>query len=75
MTGGFVAWFEAILYNRVRVACRNIFVKLFVHAFGVLLMLGGLYYLLTNLLSVTGVGGMLLFFIGLLVFMIPLGVE
>ena len=75
MTGGFVAWFEGILYNRIRAACRNIFVKLFVHALGVLLMLGGLYFLITNLLSVAGVGGVLLFFVGLFIFMIPLGVE
>jgi hypothetical protein len=75
MAGGFIAWFEAILYNRIRAACRNIFIKLFVHAVGVLMMIGGLYFLITTLPSVTGVEGMLLFFIGLFIFLIPLGVE
>jgi len=74
-TEGFVAWFEAIIYNKIRRACKNIFLKIFVHSIGVLLMLAGIYFLITTMPSITSIAGLFLFFIGLFVFLIPVGVE
>ncbi|MBE3121624.1 MAG: hypothetical protein IMZ53_10580 [Thermoplasmata archaeon] len=74
-TRGFIAWFEAIIYNKIREVCKNIFVKIFVHTVGVLLMVGGIYFLITTMPSITSVVGMFLIIIGLFVFLIPLGVE
>jgi hypothetical protein len=75
MTGGFIAWFEAIIYKKVRDPCKHILVKIIVHTLGMLLMIGGLYFLITALPSIQGIGGMILFFIGLFIFLIPLGVK
>jgi len=74
-TRGFIAWFEAIIYNKIRELCKNIFVKIFVHSIGVLLMMAGIYSLITSIPSITSIAGLFLFFIGLFVFLIPLGVE
>lgn len=74
-TEGFIAWFEALIYNKIRHACKNIYVKIFVHALGILLVVGGLYFLITTIPSFTSIIGLFLIFIGLVVFVIPLGVE
>jgi hypothetical protein len=72
---GFIAWFEAIIYNKIRRACKNIFAKIFVHIVGMLLMIGGIYFLITTMPSMTSVAGLFLIIIGLFVFLIPLGVK
>lgn len=72
---GFIAWFEAVIYNKIRRTCKNIFLKIFVHSISVLLMMAGIYFLITTMPSMTGIVGLFLFVIGLFVFLIPLGVD
>jgi succinate-acetate transporter protein len=72
---GFIAWFEAVIYNKIRRACKNIFLKIFIHSIGVLLIMAGIYFLITTMPSMTSIAGLFLIFIGLFVFLIPLGVE
>ena len=72
---GFIAWFEAVIYNNIREACNNFFIKIFVHAIGVLLMIGGIYFLITTMPSLISIGGLFLGIIGLIIFFIPLGVK
>ena len=72
---GFITWFEAVIYNKIRNACKNILIKIFVHSLGVLLMMAGIYFLITTMLSLTSIAGLFLIIIGLVVFLIPLGVE
>lgn len=74
-TTGYVAWFYAIIYNRIRKSCENIVVKVFVHSIGVLLIVVGLYFLITTIPSFISIGGMFLSFVGLVVFVTPLGIE
>lgn len=74
-TKGFIAWFEAILYNKIRNACKNIFIKIFIHSLGVLFMIAGLYFLFTTIPSLTSIAGVFLIILGLLLFVIPLGVD
>ncbi|DAC71824.1 MAG TPA: hypothetical protein DSN98_08370 [Thermoplasmata archaeon] len=74
-TRGFIAWFETVIYNKIRETCKNILLKIFVHAFGVLLMVGGIYFLITTMPSMISIAGLILIFIGLFIFLIPLGVE
>ena len=70
---GHIAWFEGIIYNRVRKACKNLAIKILVHSIGLILMVIGLFYLITTFPSIMSVGGLLLMFIGFVVFMTPLG--
>ena len=72
---GFVAWFYAIIYVRVRESCKNIYVKILVHSIGVIAIVVGLFYLITTMPSMTSILGMILVFIGLVIFFIPLGVN
>lgn len=72
---GFIAWFYAVIYKRLRDACKNIYVKLFVHSIGLIAMVVGLFYLITAMPSMTSIVGMFLFLIGLIIFSIPLGTD
>ncbi len=72
---GFVAWFEATIYNKIREACKNIFMKIFVHILGLLLMIIGIYFLIATMPSFTSIAGSFLILIGLVVFLIPLGAK
>jgi hypothetical protein len=72
---GFIAWFEALVYRKLRNACKNIYVKISVHTIGILLMVVGIYFLITTLPSLTSIAGLFLIVIGLVIFVIPLGVE
>ena len=72
---GFIAWFYAIIYVRLRESCKNIYVKIVVHSIGVIAIVVGLFYLITTMPSITSIFGMFLVFIGLVVFLIPLGVD
>lgn len=72
---GFIAWFYAIIYVRVRESCKNIYVKILVHSIGVIAIVVGLFYLITTMPSMTSILGMILVFIGLVIFFIPLGVN
>ena len=74
-TRGFIAWSEAGVYNKIREACKNIFVRVFVHAVGLLLIIGGLYFLIATMPSLTSVAGLFLSIIGLCIFCIPLGIT
>ena len=72
---GFIAWFEAGVYDKLRNACKNIFMKIFVHGIGVLVMIFGLYYLLIAMPSLTSIVGLLLLVFGFVVFVLPMGVK
>ena len=72
---GFITWLEITFIDKIRNACKNIFVKVLVHALGVLFIIGGMYFILTNNPSLASIGGVLLIMIGLVIFIIPLGVE
>ena len=74
-TAGFIAWFEGIIYNIVRKACKNIFVKIFVHLLGLSLAIIGIYLLVTTMPSVTSIFGMFLSLIGIVMFITPIGVK
>jgi len=72
---GFIAWFYAIIYVRLRESCKNIYVKILMHSIGVIAIVVGLFYLITTMPSMISILGMYLVFIGLVVFFIPLGVD
>ena len=72
---GFIAWFYAIIYNRLRDACKNIYVKLLVHSIGIITIVVGMFYLITAMPSITSIFGMFLVFIGFIFFLIPLGID
>jgi len=74
-TGGFVAWFEGIIYNKMRDACKNIYIKLFVHSFGLLTMVLGIYFFLGAIPSFKSIVGLILIFIGLVIFLTPFGID
>jgi hypothetical protein len=74
-TKGFVAWFYAVIYNRVRKACKNIFVKISFHLLGMVFMILGIYFLIVTMPSFTSIAGLFLILIGLVVFLIPLGAK
>jgi hypothetical protein len=74
-TKGFVAWFEAVIYNKIRKACKNILVKIFVHSAGLLFMVAGIYFLIVTIPSFTSMAGLFLIFMGVFVFLIPVGVK
>ncbi len=72
---GFVAWFYAVIYVRLRDACKNIYIKILVHSIGVITIIVGMFYLITAMPSITSLYGMFLVFIGLIFFLIPLGID
>ena len=72
---GFIAWFYAVIYVRLRDACKNIYVKIVVHSIGVIAIVVGLFYLITTMPSMISIFGMFLVFIGLVIFFIQLGVD
>ena len=74
-TEGFVAWLYAVIYNRIRKACRNIFIKLSIHLIGLMIMILGLYFFIATLPSFTSIAGLFLLFIGMAVFVLPFGVN
>lgn len=71
---GFVTWFEIFVYNKIRNACKNIVIKIFVHLIGLIFMMVGIYFLISTIPSFTSIGGMFMIFFGLVVFLIPIGV-
>ena len=74
-TKGFMAWFYAVIYNRVRKACKNLFVKISVHLLGLIFMILGIYFLIVTMPSFISIAGLFLILIGLVVFWIPLGAK
>ena len=72
---GFIAWFNAVIYNRLREACKNIFVKLLVHSIGIITIVVGMFYLISAMPSFTSIFGMFLVFIGFFIFLIPFGTD
>jgi len=74
-TSGFIAWFYAIIYKRMRSACKNIYIKVGIHLTGILAMIFGVYLMITTMPSLTSILGMLLIFLGLVIFALPFGVE
>jgi hypothetical protein len=74
-TKGFIAWFEVLIYRKLRNASKNIYVKIAVHTIGVLLIITGIYFVITTIPSLASIAGLFLIIIGLVIFVIPLGVE
>jgi ABC-type spermidine/putrescine transport system permease subunit II len=74
-TEGFVAWFEAIIYNRIRKACKNILIRILVHLLGLSSIVIGLYFLIAYMPSGISIGGLFLSLIGFVIFFIPIGVN
>ena len=74
-TEGFIAWFYGLMYKRIRRMCKNIFVKLSIHSSGLIIMIVGMYLFKVTMPSLTSIAGLLLILIGLVVFVLPLGVE
>jgi len=74
-TRGFIAWLKAGMYIKIRERCKNIFVRICVHAVGLLWVIGGLYFLIAAMPSMTSAAGMFLSIIGLFIFCIPLGMD
>ncbi len=72
---GFVAWFYAIIYNKIRNACKNIIVKVVIHAIGLIMIIFGLHAIISTMPSFTSVMGVFLIFLGLVAFVIPFGVK
>lgn len=72
-TRGFVALFEAVVYNKVRKACKNIVIKILVHSIGLILMITGMFYLITSFIFPIGNFGLILMFVGFIVFITPFG--
>jgi hypothetical protein len=72
---GFIAWFYAVIYVGLRKACKNIFIKLLLHSIGVIIMVVGMFYLITTMPSMISIFGMLLVFIGFFIFLIPFGTD
>jgi hypothetical protein len=74
-TEGFVAWFEAIIYNRIRKICKNILIRILVHLLGLSSIVIGLYFLIAYMPSGISIGGLFLSLIGFVIFLIPIGVN
>ncbi|UCD13628.1 MAG: hypothetical protein JSW60_08740 [Thermoplasmatales archaeon] len=72
---GFVGWFYAIIYNRIRESCKNIYLKLLVYSIGLLAMIIGMFYFITTFPSGTSILVIVLIFIGFVIFLTPLGVD
>ena len=74
-TRGFIAWLYAVIYNPMRNACKNIYIKTVVHTIGIIVMIAGIYFLITTMPSLAGIAGLFLIVIGLFIFVVPLGVD
>ena len=74
-TEGFVSWFYAIIYKRVRKACENIFIKIFVHIIGLISMIIGLFFLMTSTPPLSIAAAIFFIMGGLVIFLTPVGVE
>ncbi len=72
---GFMGWFYTIIYNRIRESCKNIYLKLLVHSIGLLATIIGMFYFITTIPSGTSILGMVLIFIGFVIFLTPIGVD
>jgi hypothetical protein len=72
---GFVAWFEGIVYNGMVDACRVRGVRILVHAIGLIVLLLSLYVFVVAMPSFASVAGLLMSFVGAVVFVIPFGVK
>jgi hypothetical protein len=72
-TEGFVAWFYAVIYNRIRIACKNISIKLSIHLIGLIIMMLGLYFFIATLPSFASIAGLFLLLVGMVVFVLPFG--
>ncbi|KYK24201.1 hypothetical protein AYK24_06415 [Thermoplasmatales archaeon SG8-52-4] len=75
MAKGQVSWFEILIYTYVRRACKNIFVKIFVHIVGLILMVLGIYLLIFTMPSLTSIMGVFFGVIGFVIFITPIGVK
>jgi hypothetical protein len=72
---GFVAWFYAIVYKKIQSICKNIYIKIGIHSIGMIMMVFGAYLMITAMPSLTSILGMLLMFLGIVVFALPFGAE
>ena len=74
-TGGFVVWFYMLIYLAIRKRCTNIYMKLFIHTLGVIIILIGWTLFVKPMLSFVSVPGLFIIFAGLVFFVLPLGVD
>jgi len=74
-TKGFVAWFYILVYSRIVKACKNIYVRIIVHSLGLIVTISGLFAFIATMPSLTSALGLFLLLIGLVVFVIPFGVN
>ena len=74
-TKGFVTWFEIEIYEKVRKTCKNLYIRLLVHSLGLIAMIIGLYFLLTNNPSLKSILGLFLIIFGSVIFITPFGVD
>ena len=70
------AWFFGIIYMWIREVCRkSIYVKLFVHAVGLISMIVGLYLLVSTIPSLTSIIGVFIGLFGVFIFFTPFSLE
>ena len=74
-TEGYIAWLYGIIYLKIRNACKNIFVKMFVHSIGLILGIIGIFYLIATIPSFLSVLGVIIALFGIIIFVTPLGIE
>ena len=75
-TRDFIAWFYAIIYMRVvRVCKKYFFVKITIHTIGLIIIIIGLYAFITSILLKLSIYGLFLIFAGIIIFVIPFGVN
>lgn len=72
---GFVAWFYAVVYEKIRGYCGNAYVKYVIHALGVAIMVYGVYLFIGMMPSMASALGLFVILGGFVVFSIPLGVK
>ena len=63
------------IYNWIRQGCKNLYIKLFIHSMGLILIIIGLNLLIGYFLEPLSIIGLFLCFIGLFLFITPFGVE
>ena len=74
-TKGFVVWFFILIYMRVVQACKNNFIRMFIHSIGLIITIFGLFFLISIIPSIISIIGMFLVFIGIVIFVTPFGVN
>jgi len=72
---GFVAWFEAVVYNKMVEASKVLGVRILLHGIGVIVLMLGLYVFIAAMPSFASIAGLLLSFLGMVIFIVPFGAR